>query len=95
MSGRDTGSSLAGVTTSDTADLQSRLQRTVEAVGASGLDGLLVSPGPDLRYLTGYDAIPLERLTCLVVPASRTGTHRRARTRGRRRDGQSDRRSGR
>ena len=70
MSGRDTGSSLAGVTTSDTADLQSRLQRTVEAVGASGLDGLLVSPGPDLRYLTGYDAIPLERLTCLVVPAS-------------------------
>ena len=58
------------MTTSDTADLQSRLQRTVEAVGASGLDGLLVSPGPDLRYLTGYDAIPLERLTCLVVPAS-------------------------
>ena len=28
---------------------------------------MLVSPGPDLAYLTGYDAIPLERLTCLVL----------------------------
>ena len=33
------------------------------------MDALLISPGPDLRYLTGYDAIPLERLTCLVVRA--------------------------
>lgn len=30
---------------------------------------VLVTPGPDLRYLTGYDAIPLERLTCLLLPA--------------------------
>lgn len=29
-----------------------------------------MTPGPDLRYLTGYDAVPLERLTCLVL----TGT---------------------
>jgi len=28
-----------------------------------------VSPSADLRYLTGYDAKPLERLTCLVLPA--------------------------
>jgi Xaa-Pro aminopeptidase len=35
----------------------------------AGLDALLVGVGPDLRYLTGYDAIPLERLTMLVVPA--------------------------
>jgi Xaa-Pro aminopeptidase len=34
-----------------------------------GMDAVLVSPGPDLRYLVGYDAIPLERLTCLVVRA--------------------------
>ena len=33
------------------------------------MDALLVTPGADLRYLVGYDAIPLERLTCLVVPA--------------------------
>ncbi|WP_407939606.1 M24 family metallopeptidase [Motilibacter aurantiacus] len=36
---------------------------------AAGLDALLVTPGPDLRYLTGYDAVALERLTCLVVRA--------------------------
>ncbi|MDN5853198.1 MAG: Xaa-Pro peptidase family protein [Actinomycetia bacterium] len=32
---------------------------------------MLVSPGPDLRYLTGYDAKPLERLTCLVLQRDR------------------------
>jgi Xaa-Pro aminopeptidase len=37
---------------------------------AAGLDAVLVTPGADLRYLTGYDALPLERLTCLVLPAS-------------------------
>ena len=31
---------------------------------------MLLTPGADLRYLTGYAALPLERLTCLVVPAS-------------------------
>ncbi|WP_256862603.1 Xaa-Pro peptidase family protein [Microbispora sp. GKU 823] len=41
-----------------------------EAVDRAGLDALLLTPGPDLRYVTGYDALPLERLTCLVVPAS-------------------------
>ena len=34
-----------------------------------GVDALLLTPGADLRYLTGYDALPLERLTCLAVPA--------------------------
>ena len=34
-----------------------------------GIDVLLLTPGPDLRYVTGYDAKQLERLTCLVVPA--------------------------
>ncbi len=28
-------------------------------------------PGPDLRYVIGYDAQQLERLTCLAVPADR------------------------
>ena len=41
-----------------------------EATADSGLGALLLTPGPDLRYVTGYDAIPLERLTCLVVPAA-------------------------
>ena len=33
-----------------------------------GVDALLVSVGHDLPYLTGYQAMPLERLTLLVVP---------------------------
>ncbi|MEN9646675.1 MAG: hypothetical protein RL238_3344 [Actinomycetota bacterium] len=35
---------------------------------AGGVDVLLVSVGSDLPYLTGYEAMPLERLTMLVVP---------------------------
>jgi len=31
---------------------------------------VFLTPGPDLRYVTGYDAIQLERLTCLVLPAA-------------------------
>lgn len=34
----------------------------------SDVDVLLVSVGSDLPYLTGYEAMPLERLTMLVVP---------------------------
>lgn len=30
-------------------------------------DVIFVTPGADLRYLTGYDALPLERLTCLAI----------------------------
>ena len=33
-----------------------------------GIDVLLLSVGPDLPWLTGYEAMPLERLTMLVVP---------------------------
>ena len=33
-----------------------------------GIDTLLLSVGHDLPYLTGYTAMPLERLTMLVVP---------------------------
>lgn len=46
-----------------------RLSHATAAVAAAGLDALLVTPGPDLRWLTGYQALPLERLTCLVLPA--------------------------
>jgi Xaa-Pro aminopeptidase len=47
----------------------SRLAEAAEAAGRAGLSALLLTPGPDLRYLTGYDAHPSERLTCLAVPA--------------------------
>ncbi|HUA42687.1 MAG TPA: Xaa-Pro peptidase family protein [Streptosporangiaceae bacterium] len=46
-----------------------RLREVAAATGAAGLDAVLLTPGPDLRYVTGYDAHQLERLTCLVVPA--------------------------
>jgi len=52
-----------------TDDRHARLARAQQALSAAGVDALLVTPGPDLRYLTGYDALPLERLTCLVLPA--------------------------
>ncbi len=35
----------------------------------AGLDALLVGPSADLRYLVGYDAHAMERLTLLVLPA--------------------------
>ena len=50
--------------------LTDRLQRAAAAARQAEIDTLLLTPGADLRYLTGYDALPLERLTCLVVPAS-------------------------
>lgn len=31
------------------------------------MDAILVTPSSDYRYLLGYDAPPLERLTCLIV----------------------------
>ena len=33
-----------------------------------GIDALVVTPGADLRYLCGYDAHAMERLTALAVP---------------------------
>jgi Xaa-Pro aminopeptidase len=48
----------------------SRVARAAEAAARAGLDALLLTPGPDLRYLTGYDTHQSERLTCLAVPAA-------------------------
>jgi Xaa-Pro aminopeptidase len=38
-------------------------------MGIAGVDALLISLGADLPWLSGYVAMPLERLTMLVVPA--------------------------
>jgi Xaa-Pro aminopeptidase len=48
---------------------QDRIARAQESLYGSRIDALLITPSSDLRYLTGYNAHPLERLTCLVVPA--------------------------
>jgi Xaa-Pro aminopeptidase len=50
-----------------------RLGDAAAAAAAVDIGALLLTPGPDLRYLIGYDAMPLERLTCLVVPAAGAG----------------------
>lgn len=46
-----------------------RLARAARLTADAGLDALIVSPGPDLRYLLGSRADTFERLTALVVPA--------------------------
>src|SRR5215472_13770303 len=45
-----------------------RLADAAVAASLAGLDALLLTPGPDLRYVVGYDAHALERLTCLAIP---------------------------
>ena len=45
-----------------------RLERVQAAMEAQGVDFLLLSVGPDLPWLSGYEAMPLERLTMMVVP---------------------------
>jgi len=50
-----------------------RLDQAAAAASRAGIGTLLLTPGPDLRYVTGYDALPLERLTCLVLPATGSG----------------------
>ncbi len=45
-----------------------RVDRTRAAMAERGVDVLLVSVGADLPWLCGYEAMPLERLTLLIVP---------------------------
>ncbi len=47
-----------------------RLKRVHEAMGLARVDAVLLSLGADLPWLTGYTAMPLERLTMLVVPSA-------------------------
>jgi Xaa-Pro aminopeptidase len=51
-----------------------RLGRVRAAMAEQGVDVLLLSLGHDLPYLTGYHAMPLERLTMLVVPRDAEAT---------------------
>ncbi|RAV16140.1 aminopeptidase P family protein [Mycolicibacterium sp. GF69] len=47
----------------------SRLRAAAHATADAGLAGLVITPGYDLRYLTGSRAQTFERLTALVLPA--------------------------
>ena len=58
----DVGHSVASVSAE-------RLRRAAREAAERGLDALLVTPSEDYRYLLGYRAPAMERLTCLVIPA--------------------------
>jgi len=45
-----------------------RIAAVRQAMAARGIDAVLLSHGADLPWLTGYRAMPLERLTMLVLP---------------------------
>ena len=49
--------------------LGARLARAASGAAEAGWDALIVTPGANLVYLIGYDAVPLERITALVIPA--------------------------
>src|SRR5688572_6023398 len=51
-----------------------RLDRARKRMDELGVDVLLLSLGADLPYLTGYEAMPLERLTMLVLPRDADAT---------------------
>jgi len=51
-----------------TFDYGARMERARNEMTARGVDVLLASIGSELPYLTGYEAMPLERLTMAVIP---------------------------
>jgi Xaa-Pro aminopeptidase len=53
-------------------DYAARMARAAESAAAAGLAGILVAPGPDLVWLTGYRPTAItERLTLLVLAPDR------------------------
>ena len=54
--------------------MSGRVERVRARMGELGVDALLLSLGPDLPWLTGYEGTPLERLTMLVLPADSDAT---------------------
>lgn len=48
--------------------LESRVARARQQMQELDVDVLCLAEGPDLLYLTGYAAMPLERLTMLILP---------------------------
>jgi Xaa-Pro aminopeptidase len=51
-----------------------RVERARARMRELGVDALLLSAGPDLPYFAGYEAMPLERLTMLVLPVAGDAT---------------------
>ena len=63
-------------------DFAVRLGRAAQSAAEAGLTGLLLTPGPDLLYLTGYAPVAItERITSVLQHALRQ-PHGRARVPG-------------
>ncbi len=63
------GHSIVSSPANDAKVFADRLERARQSMRAQGVDVALLSLGLDMPYLTGYNAMPLERLTMLVLPA--------------------------
>jgi Xaa-Pro aminopeptidase len=50
-----------------------RIAAAAEVAAKRGFEAMLIGVGPDLRYLTGYEAMPLERLTMLAIVPGEDG----------------------
>jgi Xaa-Pro aminopeptidase len=48
-------------------DYASRVRRLQELMGERGVDAVLLTAGADMPYFSGYNAMPLERITAFVV----------------------------
>ena len=68
------GHSIVSSPGADAAVFTDRVDRTRRAMREQGIDVTLLSVGLDLPYLTGYHAMPLERLTMLVLPVDGDAT---------------------
>lgn len=63
---------MPGPTPFTRADYAARMARAAADARAAGLDGVLVTPGPDLVWLTGYRPTAItERLTLLLLTVDR------------------------
>jgi Xaa-Pro aminopeptidase len=55
-------------------DYAGRVARLQSQMNQESVDVVLLSAGSDLPYFSGYEAVPLERLTMLIVPAGGDST---------------------
>ena len=61
---------MKGLTEEAVAARSQRIHRVRQRMDELGVDALLLSHGADLPWLTGYQAMPLERLTMLALPVT-------------------------
>ena len=56
------------------SDFSARISSLATSLQRASIECIFITPSADLRYFTGYNALPLERLTCLAVRSDCTAT---------------------